>query len=451
MFTEGQEVTLTINGLAFGGEGVGRVEQVPVFVPDVCPGEVVSAQISEVKKRFARGRLEQVIEPAPARVAPPCPIFGICGGCQLQHLDYPAQVAAKTQMVADIMTRVGHLPDVPIAATVPSALPFGYRNKVELTCAPAADGTLALHFHQREADRLVEVAHCPIALPEVNLLIEELGYWLNETGWPAYDPATGEGLVRSLALRYSTSAREATVVLTTGRRELPEKNLAIDRLRKRLPQVVGLRHLARTRASQSAEGRPVGDLVGRPLRFKVADLSLRVSPEAFFQVNDLMLEPMWQHLRTALEPRSQDHLADLYGGVGTFGMLLARDVERVTILEIDSTAAHDARANARFNELAQVEVVRGQVEQNLADLHRERAINLVVLDPPRRGLSEGVIGVLARLKPRRIAYISCDPATLARDLERFAQAGLGTLGVQPFDLFPQTGHIESIATIAPRR
>ncbi len=444
-----QQIDVTIESLAFGGEGVGRVNGVPVFVADVCPGERVVARVTDARRNFARARVVELDRPAPERTPPLCPLHGTCGGCDWQHVDYPAQVAAKTRIVRDTLARVGHLPDVPVAETIASPVPYGYRNKVELAAFTADDGALALGYPGRDAAQLVAVDQCPIALPEVNALIDQVGAWLSATGWPAYDPDSSEGLVREVGLRCSTSTREATVLLTTGRRELPEKGPWIDSLRRELPQIVGFRHFARTRASQTAVGKPVGDLHGRPLRFKVAGLSLRVSPEAFFQVNEFLLEALVGCLREALEPAARDHVADLYGGVGTFGLSLAREVGRSTILEFDSAAAHDARANVQFNKLDNVEVIRGQVEQQFGAVHRDRRVDLVILDPPRRGCSEGVIQLIARAQPRRVAYVSCDPATLARDLQRFAAAGYQTLRVQPVDLFPQTYHIESVATLAP--
>ncbi len=444
----GRSVELEIGDLAYGGEGVGRLGAVPVFVPDVCPGERVAVRIVEVQKRYARGLVTDLLQPGPERIAPVCPLHGTCGGCGLQHLDYPAQVVAKTHAVKELLARVGHLPEVPVAETVPSPLAIGYRNKVELECRHRAGGGIELCYHQREPAELVAVDFCPLALPEVNALIEGVAAWLSEGDWPAYEPETGEGLIREVGLRYATSTREANLMLITGRRELPDKQPRLRELRQAFPQLVGIRHVARTRASQRPHGREVGDLIGRALRFRVGALSLRVSPECFFQVNDGLVEPLIDAVRDALKPDSSDHLADLYGGVGTFGLSLAGECDRVSLLEIDPAAVHDARANVEHNGLTNVEPLRAQVEQRLAAVHGARRLDKVVVDPPRRGLSEGVIGLLARLKPARIAYVSCDPSTLARDLRRFADSGYQILGVQPFDLFPQSPHIEAVATLA---
>lgn len=446
----GQKIEFTVDSLAVGGDGVGRYENVPVFVPFVCPGETVTATVTVPKKRHAHAIAQEVHAPAPERVEPPCPLFGGCGGCQLQQLDYPAALAAKTRMVADVLARVGKLPDVPVLETIASPLPYGYRNKIELVAAPGETGGVDLCYHGVEPDELLPVLDCPIALPELSALLDAVTAWLAQTDWPVYDERTSDGLVRSVALRYSTSTREANVLLTTGRRDLPGKATQIAALREANPQIVGVRHVARTKASQSPRGRTVGELFGRALNFQVLDLSLRVSPEAFFQVNDALLPQVYAAIAAGLDLRHGDHVADLYGGVGTFGLRLAREVGHVTLLELDHTAVQDAKGNARYNRVSNVTILRGQVEQQLTNLHLEQRIDTVVLDPPRRGCSPGVLTALAKLRPRRVAYLSCDPPTLARDLQQLATLGLRTISVQPFDMFPQTAQIEALAVLEPR-
>ena len=446
----GQEVTLRIDNLAFGGDGVGRHDNIPIFVPFVCPDEQVTATITVPKKRHAHAVASEVTAPAPERVPPPCPVYGACGGCQLQHLDYAAATAAKTRMVADVLARVGKLPDVPVHETIASPVPFGYRNKIELAAVPAESGGIDLCYHGVDPDDRIPVVDCPLALPEVNVLLEAVTAWLDQAGWPVYDEETTEGLIRSAAIRYSTSTQEANVLLTTGRRDVPDKVAQINALREAYPQIVGVRHVARTRASTSTSGRSVGEMYGRPMNFKVLDISLRVSPEAFFQVNDLLLPMVYEKIAAALEPRHGDHLTDLYGGVGTFGIRLAKEVNHVTLLEIDRTAVQDAKANARYNKAVNLDILRGQVEQQLTNIHEQHPIHTVVLDPPRRGCSPGVLTALAKIRPRRIAYLSCDPPTLARDLKLLSEQGFRTLEVQPFDMFPQTAQIEALATIEPK-
>ncbi|MBI2298815.1 MAG: 23S rRNA (uracil(1939)-C(5))-methyltransferase RlmD [Armatimonadetes bacterium] len=444
----GQEVTLTVDSLAFGGEGVGRSGGMAVFIPFVCPGETVQARVTEVHKRFARGELVEVTTASADRVTPFCPLYGRCGGCQLQHLDYPAQLAAKTRAVKDALTRLGRLPDVPVDDTVPCPLPLGYRNKIELHAFRADDGHTALGYHTRDEQGHIEVDNCPLAIPEVNQLLEQVTSAVRSVGWPAYDPDTTHGLLRMVGLRHAVSTREANLLLVTGRRDVPEKAAWVQALQQASGKLVGVRHVARTRASQSRLGRSVGELFGRPLRFKWGGLSLRVSPEAFFQVNDLLLDPLWEHIHDALAPEPADVVLDVYGGVGTYGLRLAHEVASVTIVEVDHAAAADAYGNARHNQLGNVTVVRGQAEQVLSSTARERKPTLIVLDPPRQGCSDGVLRVAAGQGARRIVYVSCDPTTLARDLAKLAGMGYNTTGVRPFDLFPQTYHVECVATLA---
>ncbi len=444
----GDRISLTIDRLAYGGEGVGRYEGLTVFVGEVCPGETVNVEVTEVKPRFARARLREVERAAPERVPALCPIYGECGGCQLQHLDYPAQVASKTDAVRDAMRRLGRLPDIEVRDCIPSPLPFGYRNKIELAATTDEHGRIALAYHTVGDDRyLVPVHDCPLALPEVNGLLEAVLPWLNDTGWPPYDLEKSTGLVREVGLRFSTSTREANMMLISGRRDLPDKAHWVERLRAALPELVGVRHRARTRASQSPHGRTVSARIGRPLHVKLGELSLRVSPDAFFQVNEWMLGPLADVVIAALEPRRDDIVADLYAGVGTFGLAVANAVREVVLLEVDPDAIDDAEANVKFNRLENVRIEHGQVEQKLSWLSREVRPTKLILDPPRQGLSDAVLRIAVSAKPRGIAYVSCDPTTLARDLGRFAAAGYRTQWVQPLDLFPQTYHVESVASL----
>jgi 23S rRNA (uracil1939-C5)-methyltransferase len=444
----GDQVSLTIDDLAYGGDGVGRLAGFAVFVPDVCPGEIVRVEIGEVKRSFARARLLAVEQAAPERAVPLCPVYGRCGGCRLQHLDYDAQVKAKTAFVRDALVRVGRLPDVIVADTLPSPLPYGYRNKVDMAVILDEHARPGTAYHGRDAEDLVLIDDCPLAMPEVNLLLDTVRAWLHETGWPVFDEQTTKGLVREVALRWSAAGREATLLLTTGRRDVPDKRPWIDRLRKLDPRLVGVRHRARTRASQTPQGRGVAERVGRPLRVKLPNgLSLRVSPDAFWQVNELLLPTLIEQVILAVDPQPGDHVADMYAGVGTFGLSLAKDVRQVTLLEVEPDAVHDAEANIEFNKLTNVKVEHGQVEQRLAALGREQRIDKLILDPPRQGCSDAVVRIAAGTRPARIAYVSCDPTTLARDLNRFEAAGYVTTGVQPLDLFPQTYHVECVATL----
>ncbi len=444
----GDRVTLRCDRLAYGGDGVGRYEGLTVFVAGVCPGETVAVEIEQVRPRFARGRLVEVVEASPERVAPPCPYYGECGGCQLQHLDYPAQVASKTVAVRDAMARLGRLPEVEVRECVPCPLPVGYRNKIELAATTDERGRLTLAYHPREeGGPLVPIRECLLALPEINGLLEAVEAWLRETGWPAYDEEDGSGLIREVGLRYSPTTREATLLLTSGRRDLPRRERWFDELGARLPELVGLRHRARTRASQTPDGRPVGERLGRPLRVLHEGLSLRVSPDSFFQVNEWLRGDLVAQVRAALEPQRDDRVADLYAGVGLFGLSVAREVARVVLLEVDRDAADDALANVRFNELGNVEVEQGQVEQRLSAIGREVQPTKIIVDPPRQGLSEAVLRITAGIGAQRIAYVACDPTTMARDLARLVKLGYAVDWVQPLDLFPQTYHVECVAAL----
>jgi len=439
-------VRVRIESLAAGGDGVGRVDGFPLFIPEAAPGDLVQARVTERKKSFGRGVIVDLLEPAPGRVDPLCPYFGVCGGCQWQHLAYGEQLRTKAQVVEDALTRLGGLREVEVRETIPSPQPWGYRNKADWAVVPEEKGGFRLGYHARDPREVVDIASCPLLHPFLNDLLRAVRDLLTEFHYPAYDPRTGQGLIRAVGARVAANTSGATVLLTTGRRDLPEKRRFYQALRERLPQVVGLSHYARTRASQSASGRPVGMILGHPLTERIGDLSFQISPASFFQVNTGLIPTLWTLLDEALRPRGEECVVDVYSGVGTLALWLGKRVQQVWALEEDRSAAHDAEVNVRQGDAANVAVRRGPAEATLPALIAEGLRpDAIVLDPPRRGCDPRVLRAGLAVHPPRIVYFSCDPATLARDLKELTAGGYALPFVQPVDLFPQTSHVEVVA------
>ncbi|HIE50991.1 MAG TPA: 23S rRNA (uracil(1939)-C(5))-methyltransferase RlmD [Armatimonadetes bacterium] len=448
---EGQTVSLRVDSLAYGGEGVGRVERFPVFVPYTAPGDLAEVRLTRVHKRFARGEVVRLLEPGPGRVEPFCPRYGTCGGCQWQHLAYEVQVQAKTQLVRDALTRIGGLSSVPVRDTISAPEHHSYRNKVEVALAPAPAGW-HLGYHRRGSPEVVDVETCPLLKPRLNELLSAVRETLREFAYPPYDVRTSAGLVREFSLRCNQAEEEATLLFITGRREVPHKRPFFTALRERCPFLVGFAHHARTRASQKPQGRPVGALEGRPLREQFGEVTLEISPASFFQVNVPQLENLWRTLRLCLLLGEGDTIVDAYAGVGTFALRLAPEVEQVIAVEVYRPAAQDARHNARRNGCENVTVERGAAEEILPRLAAEglRAA-VVLLDPPRSGCQERVLRASVSLGPHTLVYLSCDPTTLARDLRRLAALDYLPALIQPFDFFPQTYHVETLVVLKPAR
>lgn len=395
--------------MAHGGDALGRYEGKVIFVPYAIPGEEALVEIVEDKGSYARAQLIEILSPSPHRVAPPCPHFGPgkCGGCQWQHIAYQAQLEFKAAVVRDQLARIGHVPDVSVKCTIPSASPWHYRNHVQF--AVSDDGQLG--FVATNGRRVQTIEVCYLLHPFLEELFAALDLEL-------------PGLVR-LSLRAGVNTGDQIMIFETHDDEPPV-------LESDLPVSCVL---------LLSDGTPV-DLIGNNyITEVVAGRRFRISATSFFQVNTAAAEELVRVVSEYLAPTGDETLLDAYCGVGTFALSLADKVGYVIGIEEDAGAVAHARLNAV--ELADAEFIEGSVEAFLPQL--DRRIDLAVLDPPRQGCKPEALTALIELAPRRIVYVSCDPATLARDARRLADGGYQLVEVQPVDMFPQTYHIESVA------
>jgi 23S rRNA (uracil1939-C5)-methyltransferase len=400
-------IELELTAMAHGGSALGRHEGRVIFVPYAIPGEVVRVRLTEEHTRWARADLVEVLRPSPHRVEPPCPYFGPdqCGGCQFQHIDYDGQVRFKQEVVADQLARIGKL-EVAVEEAIGAAQPWDYRNNVQFHVTD--EGYLG--FLTADTNNIIPVEDCLIIDP----LLDEM--------WTAFDMHWPE--IYRLSLRCGSATGERMAIFELD--EYQDFDIEVD-----FPVSCIL---------MMPDGEAVVLMGGTSLVEYVAGRDYRISAGSFFQVNTGGAGALVALVREALEPRRGDTLLDLYCGVGLFGLALAGEVGRVLGVESDPSAAADFVVNAA--DLDNVELLEGKAQQVLGSV--EGPVDLVILDPPRAGAGERALGEVARLGPRRIAYVSCEPATLARDARHLVDAGYGLEVVQPLDMFPQTFHVESV-------
>lgn len=412
---------MTQGGEAMGRDAAGRV----VFVPYAIAGEQVVVEIVETKKNYARARLVEIITPSPARVTPRCPHFGRrddhphaavlphaqgCGGCQWQHIAYDAQLEFKTAIVREQFARIGKIENAPVRDTLGMRAPWSYRNHAQFHLD--AEGHLCLQAF--ESHDLVRIDECHILHP----LLDEMFRAVELQGTE----------FASVTLRAGIATQQKMLIVE-GRDDAPPE-ISVD-------EPVSIAY--------QTPGGEIISLVGKDaLHEQLRGRTFRVSPQVFFQVNTTMAEKLIDLVEQFLAPRATDGLLDAFGGVGTFGLSLASQVARVIEIEENPLAVDDAKANAV--DLANVEFHCGTVEEILPKLKTQ--IDSVVIDPPRAGIAPPAIAALIAHAPRAIAYVSCDPATLARDARKLIDGGYRLLEVQPVDLFPQTYHIESVSWFA---
>jgi 23S rRNA (uracil1939-C5)-methyltransferase len=444
----GDALSLSVDDLAFGGEGVGRVGGYVVFVRGGLPGDRVRVRVTEARGRFARGVIEAVEEPSADRVQAPCPYFGRCGGCRLQHLAYEAQLAFKAKQVADCLGRLGGVTPE-LRPILPAPHVWGYRNKMEFTVTgTTGDPVIGLHEADRY-DAVLDIERCLLQPDPLNAVLEETRRQVRERGLAPYDPREGEGLLRFLMLRHGRRTDEVMANVVAAAPAIETLSPLAEALRARVPGTVSVVLNVNSKPASVAIGSEEHLLAGRDhVNESLGGLTFRISANSFFQTNTEQAERLFEIVLEASEAAADDTAIDLYSGTGAISLLLARRCRQVYGIEVSATAVEDAILNARLNGIDNCTFLSGEVRRVLPDLiaHGIRA-DVVVADPPRAGFHPKALRALLALAPGRIVYVSCNPATLARDVADLVRGGYRLDWVQPVDMFPHTSHIEAVARL----
>ncbi|WP_192868055.1 23S rRNA (uracil(1939)-C(5))-methyltransferase RlmD [Calderihabitans maritimus] len=442
----GQEVEICIDNINHQGEGVGRYRGFALFVPYTVPGEKILARVIQVKKNYARGELVEVLEKRRERVLPRCHNFGRCGGCHLQHIDYPSQLKIKRELVQEALRRIGGLQDVLVHPVIGMKEPWYYRNRVQLHVGER-NGELVIGFYAPGTRRLVEAERCLLFPPELAPVIERMKQLFQHCGIKAY--RHGKGILRHLVLKKSRSTGEVMLVVVTYTNSFPGGEMIAEKLMAEFPEVVSVLQNVNRSRSPLVLGPRFRLIKGKEtIREKIGPFQFLISAPSFFQVNPEQTEILYHKVVEYIEPLKPETVVDVYCGTGTIAIFLSQTARKIIGIETVAAAVEDARVNAALNRVHNCEFRVGTAEEVIPELEREQLeLQAVVLDPPRRGCDRRVLGAVARLNPRRIIYVSCDPATLARDLKILQELGYHARQVQPVDMFPHTYHIETVAQI----
>ena len=468
----GDSLLLTIDDLAFGGEGVGRADGYVIFVPGGVPGDRVRVRLEQARSRFGRGVIESITEPSPHRVEAPCPYFGRCGGCRLQHVAYPAQLAFKSKQVADVLERLGDLSGFELRPIIGAPEIYGYRNKMEFTVtrAPRAErlagegrdprplaagegggrGQVVVGLHEADRyDSVLDIERCLLQSNEMNALLDEARRFFVEQGLSAYDQESGEGLLRFLMLREGRRTGEVMANVVTAGPAVSELAPLTERLRARVPQTSSVVMNVNPKKASVAVGVEEHLLGGRDhVREQVGGLTFQISANSFFQTNTVQAERLFELVLQATELGGEETVIDLYSGTGAISLLLARRCRRVYGIEVAQAAVDDAGLNAAANAIDNCTFLAGEVRFVLpALIAKGVSAEVVVADPPRAGFHPKALHALLQLAPPRIVYVSCNPSTLARDVGELVRGGYRLRWVQPVDMFPHTPHIEAVARL----
>lgn len=442
MLKEGQTHTLTVEGYSSEGHGVARVDGQVVFVKGALLGETCQATIEHVGHSAAWARVEELPAPSPARLTPDCPYYAQCGGCQTRHMTYAEELRFKADKVRNALARIGGVDpgEVPIHAARDSAR---YRNKAQFPVAPGP----AIGYFQARTHRVIDVDDClltPAACAPIRRSVKD---WMAAHNVPAYDELTHTGLIRHLYIRFN-AAGESLVCLVANGRSLPQEEALVAALRAAEPGLTGVSLNVNQEKTNVILGKRYRTLWGRDyLMDELCGLQFKLSVPSFFQVNRPQAEVLYGLAADFAALTGTETLLDLYCGTGTIGLSMAHRAREVIGVEVVAPAVADARENARRNGVANARFLCADAAHAAAQLAAEGVRpDVVVVDPPRKGLSGQVVDALLALSPRRVVYVSCDCATLARDLKALAR-GYTLTRAEAVDMFPRTHHVETVALL----
>ena len=439
--------TVTVEGYSSQGFGVCRVGGSVVFVTHALLGELCEIKILKEGRNASYAKVEKILSPSPHRVSPPCPHFGKCGGCDLMHMDYDEELSLKKQRVEDALRRIGGL-DITVPEIIGSDRQHGYRNKAVYAVAET-DGAVAAGFYRPRSHTLIPTEKCLIQSEVSDRASAAVLRWMRTCGIPAYDEQGGTGLVRRVFCRYAFATGEAQVVVVTSDKSLKSADKLISEITEACPEVVSIVVNANKSRGNTVLAGKFSTLWGRAaIEDELCSLRFSLSPLSFYQINSAQAEKLYAKAIEYASLGGSETVLDLYCGTGTITLALSRLAKRVIGIEIVEAAIKDARENAKRNNITNADFICADAF-DAAKILAERGTqaDVIVVDPPRKGLATGVTDLIAELSPARIVYVSCDPATLARDIKLFSTVGYLLSKVTALDMFPRCAHVETVALL----
>ena len=448
-FKKNDLVTLEITDLGSSGEGIGKVDGFTLFVKDALIGDVIEAKIIKTKKSYGYGRLMTILTPSPARVEARCPQARACGGCQIQPLNYADQLTYKENKVKELLERVGKVSDYVMEPIIGMEDPWYYRNKAQFPVGMTKDGEIVTGFYAGRTHSIVPVQECFIQHPLNEQLMSIVRQWMNEYNVTAYDETKQAGLVRHIFTRIGKYTGEVMVCLVINGKKVPHPEVLIERLK----YVEGMTSICLNINRENTNvilGKTIKCLWGQDyITDKIGDIAYRISPLSFFQVNPIQTQKLYGTALEYAELTGNETVWDLYCGIGTISLFLAKAAKKVCGVEIVPEAIADAKENAKLNGIENADFFVGKAEEVLPKQYDEHGVyaDVIVVDPPRKGCDEKLLQCMVTMAPKRIVYVSYDPATLARDLNFLEANGYKVKKVRCTDMFPHSVHVETVALL----
>lgn len=442
-------LTVEIEDIGHDGAGIGKVDGYPLFIKDAVIGDVVEVKVMKAKKNYGYAKLLKIITPSASRVEPLCPYAKQCGGCQIQMMSYEEQLRFKENKVRNNLKRIGGFEEIPMEPILGMKNPFYYRNKAQFPVGYDKEGNLITGFYAGRTHSIINNRRCYLGVSENELVLNQVLDWMERNHISAYEEESGKGLIRHVLIRYGFTTKEVMVCLVVNGAGIPAKEDLIEGLRT-IPGMTSITISSNTKQTNVIMGEKITLLWGQPyITDFIGNIQYQISPLSFYQVNPAQTKRLYE---TALEYAGlsgDETVWDLYCGIGTISLFLAQRAKQVYGVEIIPAAIEDAKRNARLNQIENAQFFVGKAEEVLPEKYEKEQIyaDVIVVDPPRKGCEESVLDTMVQMEPKRIVYVSCDSATLARDLKYLCERGYEMKKVKAIDQFPQTEHVETVVLL----
>ena len=452
-FRKNDLVTLEIEDCGIDGEGIGKADGFTVFVKDAVIGDTVTAKIIKAKKNYGYGRLMEVLKPSPYRVEPKCEFARQCGGCQLQALSYDQQLVFKTNKVKGHLERIGGFTDIPMEPIIGMDELFHYRNKAQFPVGRNKEGKIVTGFYAGRTHNIIENRDCALGVAENKEVLDRVIAHMEKYGIEPYNEATGKGLVRHVLIRYGYFTKEVMVCLILNGNKIPKEELLVKSLCE-IPGMTSITINVNKKHSNVILGEEIRLLWGQEyITDRIGDISYQISPLSFYQVNPMQTQKLYAKALEYADLHGEETVWDLYCGIGTISLFLAQKAKFVRGVEIVPAAIENAKENAKLNGLENTEFFVGKAEEVLPREYKKNGVyaDVIVVDPPRKGCDETLLETMVEMNPDRIVYVSCDSATLARDLKYLCARGYELRKVCPVDQFGMTVHVETVVLLSQQK
>lgn len=439
------QLTVYIEDLTHDGAGVAKVDGYPLFIAGGLPNETVEVHVLKTLKNYGFAKLKNIVEPSPFRVEAPCPVFYQCGGCQLQHMTYEGQLAWKESMVRNVMKRIGKI-EAPVLPVKGMDKPWEYRNKSQIPF-DLENGQVIAGFYQAKSHRIADTNTCLIQSDEADRLLRAVKENALKLDLVPYNEETKKGQLRHLVVRKGRATGEVMVVLVTKHAKLAKQEGIIQFIREVEPNVKSIVHNVNNQNTNVIFGNETNVIWGKAvIEDLIGDVRFEISARSFYQVNPVQTEVLYKQALDYAQLTGEETVIDAYCGIGTISLFLAQKAKQVLGVEIVPQAIEDAKRNAELNGFTNTYFEAGPAEEVIPNWYKEgKHADVLVVDPPRKGCDEALLTTIIEQRPKRVVYVSCNPATLARDLRILEDGGYKTKEVQPVDMFPQSTHCEAVA------